>query len=59
MKAASIVTIRKELKHKSSEELQKLCLRLAAYKVENKELLTYLLFEQEDESAYVKQVKHL
>ena len=42
MKAASIVTIRKELKHKSSEELQKLCLRLAAYKVENKELLTYL-----------------
>lgn len=57
MKAASIVNIRKELKHKSSEELQNLCLKLAAYKVENKELLTYLLFEQEDESAYVEQVK--
>jgi hypothetical protein len=57
MKAASIVTIRKEIKHKTTEELQALCLRLASYKVENKELLTYLLFEQHDESGYVEQVK--
>ena len=37
MKAESVVTIRKELKHKSPEELQQLCLRLARFKAENKE----------------------
>jgi predicted aldo/keto reductase-like oxidoreductase len=57
MKPASIVTIRKELKHKTADELKVLCLRLASYKVENKELLTYLLFDQEDEANYTEQVK--
>ena len=57
MKAESVVTIRKELKHKSTEELQELCLRLARFKVENKELLTYLLFESESEETYKTTVK--
>ena len=57
MKAESVVTIRKELKHKSPEELQELCLRLARFKAENKELLTYLLFESESEETYINTVK--
>jgi len=57
MKAVSIVTIRKELKHKSSKELAELCLRLSRFKKENKELLTYLLFEADSESGYIETVK--
>jgi len=57
MKAVSVVTIRKELKHKSSEELAQLCLRLSRFKKENKELLTYLLFEADSEAGYIETVK--
>lgn len=57
MKAVSVVTIRKELKHKSNEELAELCLRLSRFKKENKELLTYLLFEAENEAGYIETVK--
>jgi hypothetical protein len=34
-----------------------LCLRLARFKKENKELLAYLLFESSDEQSYIKRVK--
>ncbi|HZG01294.1 MAG TPA: hypothetical protein VEY71_09835, partial [Chitinophagales bacterium] len=34
-----------------------LCARLARFKKENKELLTFLLFEAHDEDAYVASVK--
>jgi hypothetical protein len=34
-----------------------LCLRLSKFKKENKELLTYLLFESYDEEAYIENVK--
>lgn len=57
MKAVSVVNIRKELKTQSHEELSQLCLRLARFKKENKELLTYLLFESEDEQAFIASVK--
>lgn len=57
MKAVSVVTIRKELKDRSHEELSELCLRLSRFKKENKELLTYLLFESHDESGYIQSVK--
>ena len=57
MKAVSVVTIKKELKHHSEEELMELCLRLSKFKKENKELLTYLLFEAHDESGYIETVK--
>ena len=57
MKAVSVVTIKKELKHRSAEELLELCLRLSKFKKENKELLTYLLFEAHDESGYIETVK--
>lgn len=57
MKTASIVDIKKELTHKSYEELADLCLRLSKFKKENKELLTYLLFESHDEDGYIQSVK--
>ncbi len=57
MKPATAVQIRKELKFRSKEELETLCLRLARFKKENKELLTYLLFEADHEESYVAEVK--
>ncbi len=57
MKAATVSEIKKELKFRSSDELELLCLRLARFKKENKELLTYLLFESQDEEAFIRGVK--
>jgi hypothetical protein len=57
MRIESIVTIKKELKHLPKEELLELCLRLGKFKKENKALLTYLLFEADDESGYIENVK--
>ena len=57
MKAASLNEIKRELIELDSKTLQDLCLRLAKYKKENKELLTYLLFEAHDESGYVSSIK--
>ena len=56
MKAASIKEIRTDLKHRSNDELTELVLRLARFKKENKELLTYLLFESEHEETYIQSV---
>ena len=57
MKAATVVQIKKELKHRNPDELLQLCLRLARFKKENKELLTYLLFEADHEEGYIETVK--
>lgn len=57
MKAASVKEIKQELSTRSTKELLDLCLRLSRFKKENKELLTYLLFEEEDEEAYVLSIK--
>ena len=50
--------LKDELAHKSSNELLELCLKLSKFKKENKELLTYLLFEAHDEERYIKSVKN-
>lgn len=57
MTSASINDIRKELQHADADVLQAICIRLARYKKENKELLNYLLFEAHNEQEYVQQVK--
>jgi hypothetical protein len=57
MKAATLNEIRKELSTLDQPVLEQLCASLARYKKENKELLTYLLFEAHDEQAYVENVK--
>jgi len=57
MKAVTIKELKDELTNLSPKELRELCLRLARFKKENKELLTYLLFESGDESVYVNSLK--
>ena len=57
MKASTVVQLKKELETLNSEHLKELCLRLARFKLENKELLTYLLFESEDETYYIEGIK--
>lgn len=57
MKAASAQEIKESLKGRTPAELVQLCLRLARFKKENKELLTYLLFEEGDEEGYIRQVR--
>ena len=58
MKAASLKEIKTELNQRSTQELLELCLRLSRFKKENKELLTYLLFESEDESDFIQRIKN-
>ncbi len=57
MKAATIREIKEELNDKSKIELVNIALRLAKFKKDNKELLTYLLFESEDEFQFVTGIK--
>lgn len=57
MKAASINEIKQELNVVPPAKLLDLCLRLAKFKKENKELLNYLLFEAHDENAYIEKIK--
>ena len=57
MRSSSIHEIKQELVTFKATELTTLCLRLARFKKENKELLTYLLFEAQDEQGYIKSVK--
>lgn len=57
MKAVSVKELSKELLNRPPKELRELCLRLSRFRKENKELLTYLLFESFDEEAYIESVK--
>ena len=57
MKAISIKEIKEELQGFSPVELREICLRLARFKKENKELLTYILFESANEAAYIEGIK--
>jgi hypothetical protein len=57
MKSASIQELKQQLLNTPAAELTELCLRLAKYKKENKELLTYLIFEAHDEQGYVQSIK--
>lgn len=57
MKAASINELKQELSTLPPKQVLELCLRLARFKKENKELLSYLLFEAHDEHSYVESIK--
>jgi len=57
MKAVSLSEVKKELSMIPTEVLVSLCVRLAKYKKENKELLSYLLFESDNDDLYAEQVK--
>jgi hypothetical protein len=57
MKAASVHELKDELQQLPPKQLVELCLRLSRFKKENKELLTYLLFEANDLPGYITLVK--
>jgi len=57
MKAATISELKTELNNSSPDQLMEVCIRLAKFKKENKELITYLLFESFDERAYIENIK--
>lgn len=57
MKAATINELKQELSNEKTTKLVELCIRLARFKKENKELLTFLLFEAHDIEAYIKGIK--
>ena len=57
MKAATLNEIKQEISTLSQKQLLDICMRLAKYKKENKELVTYLLFEANDESSFIKNIK--
>ena len=57
MKPASVNEIKQKLKETDKKELIEICQKLARFKKENKELLTYLLFEEDDLPNYIKNAK--
>ena len=57
MQTSTLAQLEKELQTLPQPQLVELCVRLAKYKKENKELVHYLLFEATDEQAFIKQVK--
>jgi N-methylhydantoinase B/oxoprolinase/acetone carboxylase alpha subunit len=57
MKAPSISKLEKELRTLEPKKVLEICVRLAKHKKENKELLTYLLFDSNDEENYVEDAR--
>jgi len=57
MNAYTISALKKELSTLPHGDVIDICLRLAKYKKENKELLTYLLFDSNNEAEYIRSVK--
>ena len=57
MQTATIHQLKKELETIPHKELLQHCLRLARFKKENKELLTYLLFEAGQEENFRQVIK--
>lgn len=57
MKAATVRQLKTELNNIDRGELIDIVLRLSKFKKENKELLTYLLFESDNEQDYIYEIK--
>lgn len=57
METSSLAQLKKELQLVPQPQLIEICVRMAKYKKENKELLHYLLFEAGDEEQYIREVK--
>lgn len=57
MNPATISEIKRALSQLNKDEIAELCLRLAKFSKENKELLTYLIFEADDQALFIKHVK--
>lgn len=57
MKTASISELQKELITLEPKKVLELCIRLVKHKKENKELLSYLLYDSNDEYLFIKNLK--
>src|SRR5688572_2862182 len=57
MKAASLSELKQEIATLTPKQVIDICMRLAKHKKENKELITYLLFEAGDEETFIKNIK--
>lgn len=57
MKKPNLPEIKQELLQLSQHELMEICLTLSKFKIENKELVSYLLFESYDEQGYINRIK--
>ena len=57
MKSATIAQLKSELNSLEPSEVRDFVLRLAKYKKENKELLTFLLYEGRDVQAFIRDIK--
>jgi len=57
IKPASLSLIKKELQQYHPDTLRDIILRLSKLKTENKELLSYLLFDSQDLGTYIADVK--
>lgn len=57
MASLTVHELKQELASRKPADLANLILRLARFKKENKELLTYLLFHAQDEEGFIKLVK--
>jgi len=57
MKPEKLTDIKKELLMQDVKQLSEICVRIAKYKKENKELLNYLLFRADDPMAYAEEIK--
>ncbi len=58
MKSPSLNELKRELATMPSAELVKICIQLAKYKKENKELLGYLLYDSNSELEYIARIKN-
>ncbi len=59
MKTATVKELKTTLENATNDELIEYCLQLIKYKKENKELLTYLLYEQNDIVQYINNVNEI
>jgi len=57
MKSYSVSEIKKALNELDNTDLVNVCLRVAKYKKENKELLSYLMFDCKDETQFIENIK--
>jgi hypothetical protein len=57
MNTSSLQELKKELKELSPKQLSELCLALAKYKKDNKEYLSYLLFQSHNKESFASQIK--
>jgi len=56
MISSSIAQIKKELQTLSPQQLIEVCISVAKFKKENKELVDYLLFKAENEDDFIKEI---